>query len=749
MNIRKLLSDRRVIIAGSGAVVLLAAAIFGLTTAYFQDVETSVGNRFVAGDFDLMIDSTCTYNGQPQAFCTWLEKDLEGELFFNFGDVKPSDNGEDTVSFHIIDNDAWLCAEIGNLVNQDNGCRKPEQKVDSTCGNPGIGEGELQDNILFTVWKDTDCDNKLDPEIPGNPGTPGYCAGEMMMPCGVFSTEEECMQRPECMWFDPEQLCIGEWYVNCDIFPTEEECNQPEPGCYWVPGDDGTPGQSAEQILVQDKPAKAGYWAIADSTTGSPIPGNSTICYGVKWNVPLATSNIIQSDSVVGNLTFSAVQSRGMDTFKCSDLYVEICGDGIDNDYDGEIDEDCVVCGDGIIGGEENCDDGNVNPGDGCDPSCNIEPGWQCTGEPSVCTQLTCAPGCEPFMNGDGHCDAVCENIPCDWDGGDCECVPGCYPYWISDGYCDPACNNATCKWDGGDCGGCTTDEECDDGLYCNGVEYCGAQNQCVSPGSPCPGPDGDYDCSETCNEATDDCSANDPNGSACLGGTCSSGICVGIPTETICDDGLDNDADGTIDCDDSDCVNDPFCINNACGDGICGPNENSENCADDCPYNIWINEIHYDNVGVDTNEGVEIAGPAGTDLTGWTVVFYNGSVGPGMAYFTLNLSGVISNQQAGHGTLWFAVGTGIQNGAPDGLALVAPGNVVIQFLSYEGSFTAIDGPANGMMSVDIGVAEIGNEPPGLSLQLQGLGNKYADFIWVGPEANTYGLINTNQVFGP
>lgn len=31
----------------------------------------------------------------------------------------------------------------------------------------------------------------------------------------------------------------------------------------------------------------------------------------------------------------------------------------------------------------------------------------------------------------------------------------------------------------------------------------------------------------------------------------------------------------------------------------------------------VWINEIHYDNTGDDVDEGVEIAGPAGTDLTG------------------------------------------------------------------------------------------------------------------------------------
>ncbi len=40
----------------------------------------------------------------------------------------------------------------------------------------------------------------------------------------------------------------------------------------------------------------------------------------------------------------------------------------------------------------------------------------------------------------------------------------------------------------------------------------------------------------------------------------------------------------------------------------------------------IWINEIHYDNDGTDVNEGVEIAGTAGSVLTNYALVFYNGT---------------------------------------------------------------------------------------------------------------------------
>ncbi|MFO7639409.1 MAG: DUF4215 domain-containing protein, partial [bacterium] len=36
---------------------------------------------------------------------------------------------------------------------------------------------------------------------------------------------------------------------------------------------------------------------------------------------------------------------------------------------------DGSVCGDGVREGDEECDDGNRLPGDGCDPSCRFECG--------------------------------------------------------------------------------------------------------------------------------------------------------------------------------------------------------------------------------------------------------------------------------------------------------------------------------------------------------------------------------------
>jgi hypothetical protein len=161
----------------------------------------------------------------------------------------------------------------------------------------------------------------------------------------------------------------------------------------------------------------------------------------------------------------------------------------------------------------------------------------------------------------------------------------------------------------------------------------------------------------------------------------------------------------------------------------------------------VFINEVHYDNASTDVGEFVEIAGPAGTDLTGWSIVLYNGS--GGAQYDADALSGTIPNQQNGFGTVSLSYpSNGIQNGAPDGIAIVDNTATVVQFLSYEGTFSAVGGPANGMTSVDIGVSQNGSEPLGSSLHLTGPGTTYEDFIWAPTTTGSPGAVNTGQTFG-
>ena len=157
-----------------------------------------------------------------------------------------------------------------------------------------------------------------------------------------------------------------------------------------------------------------------------------------------------------------------------------------------------------------------------------------------------------------------------------------------------------------------------------------------------------------------------------------------------------------------------------------------------------WINEFHYDDFGSDDGEFVEVAGPAGLNLSGYAVLGYNGN--GGAVYDTLNLAGLLPDQGECLGTLAFAF-TGIQNGAPDALALVDPMGTVVQFISYEGVVTATSGAASGMTSVDIGVSETSSTAEGTSLQLGGSGSAYDDFTWQASQAETPGLLNTGQTF--
>jgi len=156
----------------------------------------------------------------------------------------------------------------------------------------------------------------------------------------------------------------------------------------------------------------------------------------------------------------------------------------------------------------------------------------------------------------------------------------------------------------------------------------------------------------------------------------------------------------------------------------------------------VRIAEFHYDNTGTDSGEAIEISAPAGMDLTGWQIVLYNGN--DGAAYNTTTLNGVVPASCTTRGVLVVNYPTnGIQNGAPDGIALVNPALIPVEFLSYEGTFAAIDGPAAGMTSNDVGVVESGSDTAGTSLARNNAG------VWSGPAINTFGTCNDGDPAPP
>lgn len=59
------------------------------------------------------------------------------------------------------------------------------------------------------------------------------------------------------------------------------------------------------------------------------------------------------------------------------------CNEGYEGD--GVTCTAVASCGNGVLDGADDCDDGNTTAGDGCSATCTVEPGYICSGSPSMC----------------------------------------------------------------------------------------------------------------------------------------------------------------------------------------------------------------------------------------------------------------------------------------------------------------------------------------------------------------------------
>ncbi|MEK7166685.1 MAG: hypothetical protein AAB874_07795 [Patescibacteria group bacterium] len=287
---------------GSVAAIAIAA-----TGAFFSDTETSIGNSLVAGALDLKVDNTCYYNGQAcisgswggvpengSCSCTWTQKDLEeGDMFFDLTDLKPGDWEEDTISLHITNNDAWVCADLDITQDIDNGCTEPEtEDGDLQCPlpvptppaspHPG-GDGELAEELNFIFWAD-DGDNVYEvgeDRLHAGPASEVLGGAKWTLADSGNNPFEEGPLKGSKDYFVGKAFCYGAL--------TESPIPQD-------PALDNTPAQDNNGDLVIDS---------LDGGFG---------CDGSQVN------NVSQTDLLSGNVVFEAVQGRHNDNFLCNPL---------------------------------------------------------------------------------------------------------------------------------------------------------------------------------------------------------------------------------------------------------------------------------------------------------------------------------------------------------------------------------------------------------------------------------------------
>lgn len=261
------------IIISLSIIGVVAAVIIGGTIAFFSDTETSTGNTFTAGAIDLTIDNESYVTGPEGTLVrseetSWELDNLTGQLFFNFSDLKPGDIGEDTISLHVDSNDAYLCAALRITDDSDQSCTEPELEDDAGCPDGG----ELAKNIEFAFWAD-DGDNV-------------YEQDEVIFLQGKISDI-----------FPAGRIALADSVTNVwdSVGPLEAGTTK-YIGKAWCFG---------EITMTQ----------LSQNTTGPLERPGSVTCSGVNVN------NASQTDRVMGDIQFYAVQARNNSGFTCASDY--------------------------------------------------------------------------------------------------------------------------------------------------------------------------------------------------------------------------------------------------------------------------------------------------------------------------------------------------------------------------------------------------------------------------------------------
>lgn len=138
-------------------------AVDASTKIMFADADTS--NSYGGYLDDISVRALDCTPGQYQYGGTcvlWNEKDLDrGDRFWDFTDIKPGDWGQNQISLHVYDNDAYVCLFPDNIEDDENTVVDPELAASDTTDD-GVPYGELSGELEFFMWEDGNGNNQHD-----------------------------------------------------------------------------------------------------------------------------------------------------------------------------------------------------------------------------------------------------------------------------------------------------------------------------------------------------------------------------------------------------------------------------------------------------------------------------------------------------------------------------------------------------------------------------------------------------------
>ena len=523
--------------------------------------EMLCGDRIIEGDEECDDDNTENGDG-----CSEICEEEEGWVCEN--DPDAADEDPITTCHEVICGDGVIegdeTCDDGNAISEDGCSIICELEDDWVCETNDISPQTV--NCHEVVCGDSviegaeECD---DGNIEIGDGCGSDCAQELGYLC--VGEPSSCLREGAGETCD-DAIPITPGSYTFDTSEYENDYDSYRGDC----GTTSTSGTGPDMVFQIEVPPHTFFGAMMNDIGGDEYFAISSDCADI-------VNSCLALDDEPG-----LVQWRN-DTDDAATIFIIADGYGgtSASEYTLDIGLFPMVCGDGMIVADEECDDGNENSDDGCSETCEEETGFACENDSDAmdldadppipetqCHEIICGDGfrdnteiCDDgnLIDFDG-CSSICE-MEDDWicihdeDAMDMDADPPigetqCHEVICGDGFRDGA-------------------ESCDDG---NASDFDGCSGECQ------------YEDGFACEN-----SYSENPVTTCREMVCGDGF---IELEEVCDDGNTTDDDGcSSTCEEEEswlCENEPSdCHVVVCGDGIIergeGCDDENENNGDGC----------------------------------------------------------------------------------------------------------------------------------------------------------------------